>query len=425
LRIIAKHLAVATSMLHRFKASRHRDGARPLAVERLEERAVPAVSPFSFALPHLAFDIDVAETAAGVRVLAPGSLRGVSESAVYELDATGALIRKIELAGAANTTLERLSADGRWVQASWFSLVQVGMNPNSGYVYWDLEHPDQPIYDVGVGDVFTSQGRELNDLFERERMQESRVSIFYGGDSATLLIDGQPHVLKHADGRTLNGHIEAVVNGIGGDPLTWIAVGEDRTSGNSEKFIAFADGTVKKLADFFFEQSGENGSFTSPTDIFQLAVTNESIFFLNRLWGSPPCNGTVCGNVITLVGESLTGLPLPESWTLSTLDVSADHQITAIDALTVINYLNSQYASGIHDGRLPAEPFNARIDVNGDGRITAIDALRIINHLNHTSNSPSSEIPTAAEGEGGSTASVAAADEFFFELSQPKRKSIR
>ena len=61
-------------------------------------------------------------------------------------------------------------------------------------------------------------------------------------------------------------------------------------------------------------------------------------------------------------------------------DVNGDGIISALDALIVINHLNSNGA-----GPLPApSPTAARlyIDVNGDAQVSPLDALNVINYLN-------------------------------------------
>ncbi len=65
-------------------------------------------------------------------------------------------------------------------------------------------------------------------------------------------------------------------------------------------------------------------------------------------------------------------------------DTNADGLVTAMDALLVINYLNSNAESD-----MPANG-SLMLDVNADGLWTAMDALLVINHLNS---------PAQAEGE--------------------------
>jgi VCBS repeat-containing protein len=61
------------------------------------------------------------------------------------------------------------------------------------------------------------------------------------------------------------------------------------------------------------------------------------------------------------------------------LDTTGDDAISAIDAVTVINYLN-----GPGGGPVPAAPPppESQIDVDGDGSIAPFDAVLVINHLN-------------------------------------------
>jgi Ca2+-binding RTX toxin-like protein len=82
------------------------------------------------------------------------------------------------------------------------------------------------------------------------------------------------------------------------------------------------------------------------------------------------------------------------------LDVNLDGQITALDALVVINLLNAN-GSGLEaeDARIPAQ---FRPDVNRDGSLTPLDALTIINFLNDRTG--------AGEGEARSTFVAVAVD---------------
>ncbi|MEM9368103.1 MAG: Ig-like domain-containing protein [Planctomycetota bacterium] len=61
-------------------------------------------------------------------------------------------------------------------------------------------------------------------------------------------------------------------------------------------------------------------------------------------------------------------------------DVNNDKRISALDALTVINHLNSV---GSAEGEpITGENTSAFLDVNADRQVTALDALRVINRLN-------------------------------------------
>jgi len=74
------------------------------------------------------------------------------------------------------------------------------------------------------------------------------------------------------------------------------------------------------------------------------------------------------------------------------LDVNADGRVSSIDALLIINVLNSM-SSPIRVEMLPPPP--PFVDVNGDYRVSALDALLVINELNRRSSGGGS-----GEGEG-------------------------
>jgi len=78
------------------------------------------------------------------------------------------------------------------------------------------------------------------------------------------------------------------------------------------------------------------------------------------------------------------------------LDVSGDGNITPLDALSVINDLNSKGARlltrAVGSGGNAGPPY---VDVNGDGYATPQDALMVINHLNIAASSASSKAVVA------------------------------
>ena len=63
---------------------------------------------------------------------------------------------------------------------------------------------------------------------------------------------------------------------------------------------------------------------------------------------------------------------------LQPLDVNRDGQISALDALQVVNALSRAGDAAVD----PSGSVGRFIDVTGDGEVTALDALRIINALN-------------------------------------------
>ena len=103
-------------------------------------------------------------------------------------------------------------------------------------------------------------------------------------------------------------------------------------------------------------------------------------------------NDGLVNSAVTTVTITI-GLPLPSAHQNPTLfqDVNADGFISPIDALLIINYINSGAPSSVIG--LPAPP--PYRDVNGDDFISAIDALLVINELNRRS--------ASGEGEASST----------------------
>lgn len=90
---------------------------------------------------------------------------------------------------------------------------------------------------------------------------------------------------------------------------------------------------------------------------------------------------------------------------LSPGDVNNDNQVSAIDALTVINHLRRTEASG--EGEQVGS--SAFADVNDDGRTTAIDALMVINQLNRNAGSlvaTGDELEARISGASGERAKV-------------------
>ncbi|MBX3422803.1 MAG: protein containing Planctomycete extracellular domain protein [Pirellulaceae bacterium] len=72
-------------------------------------------------------------------------------------------------------------------------------------------------------------------------------------------------------------------------------------------------------------------------------------------------------------------------------NVNDDHRISALDALLVINALNSRGGGELGSSGISPPPY---LDVSGDGRLTSRDALLVINHLN-SRNSGSGEASAA------------------------------
>lgn len=90
------------------------------------------------------------------------------------------------------------------------------------------------------------------------------------------------------------------------------------------------------------------------------------------------------------------------------MDVNADGQVTALDALLVINSLGSE--SGVEGESAAAA--RRHFDVNGDSRVSALDALKIINHLAKVHDASLNSLAgTQAERSGQTDAVVIDVDE--------------
>ena len=80
-------------------------------------------------------------------------------------------------------------------------------------------------------------------------------------------------------------------------------------------------------------------------------------------------------------------------------DVTGDGEVSALDALRVINVLNAAGASEVNIGNEALEEGNY-YDVTGDDKVTSLDALRVINTLSG---------PSSGNSEGATASSSAIA----------------
>jgi hypothetical protein len=94
------------------------------------------------------------------------------------------------------------------------------------------------------------------------------------------------------------------------------------------------------------------------------------------------------------------------SWTnpVQPLDVNDDSTISPIDALLIINELNTV---GGHALTTPTETPPAFIDTNSDMFVSPLDALLVLNYLNTT---PPAALPAAVPAEGEAEGSVASTE---------------
>lgn len=98
------------------------------------------------------------------------------------------------------------------------------------------------------------------------------------------------------------------------------------------------------------------------------------------------------------------------------MDVNNDGAVSPIDALLVLNRLNSGGGEG--EGPAGGDGSGVFWDVNGDKKMTPIDALQVINYLNRSlSGSGEGEAaPLASSGSSSAAGFASAADAFFGEI---------
>ncbi|EMI42141.1 GEVED domain-containing protein [Rhodopirellula sp. SWK7] len=165
----------------------------------------------------------------------------------------------------------------------------------------------------------------------------------------------------------------------------------------------------------FEESAGEVNRFTFPANTpflvntLEIAVPStaqlgdvQARFRLSYEAGLGPVGATNAGEVedyvYTVVNNPFTGRTQVE-------DVNDSGAVTPLDALLIINVLNSN-GGGVDLTNVPAGLSLPKYpDVNGDGMITEIDALRVINWLN--ANNRPGEVPGSEPLASTSTQSVA------------------
>ncbi len=132
-----------------------------------------------------------------------------------------------------------------------------------------------------------------------------------------------------------------------------------------------------------------------PRGDYKLTATSENVTY----GFDPIVVSSSTSTPIKLLGRTVDS-PLHNS--ILAADVNQDHMVTAVDALQVINYLNTFGPRTLTH----ADTAGSKLDVTNDGVITALDALRVINYLNGGENGP------ATSGEPVPVASSSAATRY-------------
>ena len=155
--------------------------------------------------------------------------------------------------------------------------------------------------------------------------------------------------------------------------MAWLPNPKYQFTVDDTRFIF--DGTLLKLADDLFV------SRDSETQI-QIEVT------------ATDTNNTFSSITETFVIDVLEN-PTPAHNRDNPYDVNHGGDISAVDALVIINYLNSFGPGPVGEGDL-----GFCYDVNADGFVTALDALLVVNKINQINNGGGTGNGEGDEGEG-------------------------
>ncbi len=158
------------------------------------------------------------------------------------------------------------------------------------------------------------------------------------------------------------------------DPSNRIA--SIRVSGHAGTTVALV-GVRHGIADVALTPEGLLVLPELPDGVYELTARSASVI---QSFGSEPLvfevnGGVTAGGPLSLAA---TRVDSPRYNAALPGDVNGDGQVTAVDALTIINDLNRL---GVRTLSL-AETTGAMVDVSNDGNVSALDALRVINALN-------------------------------------------
>jgi len=208
---------------------------------------------------------------------------------------------------------------------------------------------------------------------------------------------------------------DVAMSGDGKIYFTWNSTGQDGDAGGVYARMLNADGSDFRLGGTavgeFRVNSGTDGDQKTPViaadadgdltvawvgpEFQPLTGFFESDIYARVMGINPPAPSTV--GITRPSGNSNGGNNggggggggSQNSWRnpAEPLDVNADGQITALDVLLVVNWLNTTGAGQLGAAPSPSSPGFVYIDVNGDNFVTAVDALQVVNHLNNQAQS--------------------------------------
>lgn len=200
---------------------------------------------------------------------------------------------------------------------------------------------------------------------------------------------------RYTTGPLQTGEVQTMTISRGTDDIAYIiAAGASRTDIRLDnlQFGPISSVLTGPLGQFNFP--------SLPAMQYQVKVTAPS-GFVSILPSSGQSTATVVANTPTQdVDFGFRDSANPWHKSSNRFDVNNDNRVSAIDALQVINVLNS-FGSGVLQGSgLSAPPF---VDVNDDGRVSAFDALQVINFLNSRSSGTGGEGEQSSAADGGTS----------------------
>lgn len=262
-----------------------------------------------------------------------------------------------------------------------------------------------PAFRVDVGEVFYvnvySEDLRLGGSAADRGVEAAFLDLLYDRNLAAVnLVETSPGVFKPDFSYTdrfnpqpanydfdLNGFInspEGIVNELGGanfrdtivNPAPPPATITEPPLGKGKKFVVSVGFDALAAGSTFFQPDPAEDS------------QNRSAILLAPV-GNDPNPVEAQDNQVFLVASApitITTTGAPEFVnTLNAYDVNLDKNVTAFDALQVINELNVRGARSLHTGAMASAgelPPGYYVDTNSDGKLSAFDALGVINWLN-------------------------------------------
>jgi uncharacterized repeat protein (TIGR01451 family)/CSLREA domain-containing protein len=186
--------------------------------------------------------------------------------------------------------------------------------------------------------------------------------------------------------RLQTGPVQIGINRVtysGATPGSFVAFVRGTTRGSStfDQFAATVN--IADAQDFALSVVDRDGNASALFSLRDDELDATVLLQAFQIGSQPKLSNTLSLDVTSVSAASDGGLsPLTNS--RNALDVNDDQNVSALDALLVVNRLSrlsDSRAVGSSATVAVPDPSPLYLDTNGDSRVTALDALRIINHL--------------------------------------------